>query len=195
MEIVPNYHKRMKPNRAWSLAEDGWYFEGRVRVFLASRRAEQRLKMVDIPYALAGILAMFTHGYRQFCTEIEIWIAPADWPKVEERFADSGYARIGTSRKFHCGQTDIVVVFCTCDTLPTSSEIIDDIPTVTLPALIESKLIEGRNPARMAATGDVQEMIKTLELTETFAEKLAPLVQAEYRYHWNVIDSPPPHLL
>ncbi len=194
MENAANYHKRLKPKRAWSLEEDGWYFEGRGRVFVASRRAEQRLKLFDIPHAVAGILAMFTHGYRQFRTEIEFWIAPADWPKVEARFADRGYARIGTSRKFHCDQTDIEVVFCACDSLPASSEIIDDIPTVTLPALIESKLIEGRNPTRMAATADVQEMIKTLELTEAFAEKLAPAVQAEYRYHWNVIASAPPHL-
>ena len=184
----------MKADRRWAWEEADAYFQGESQVFVAYRAVEERLKEVEIRYALAGVLAMFQHGYRRFSTDVEFWIAPGDWLAIEVQFLVCGYSRIGSSTKIRCERTGVTIIFSLCEKLIASTEVIDGIPTVTLPALIESKLIEGRNPTRMAATADVQELIKTLELSEAFTEKLAPAVQAECRYHWNVIDSAPPHL-
>ena len=192
MEFVLDYHQRLNADRRWAWEEGDAYFQGESQVFVAYRAVEERLKEAEIRYALAGVLAMFQHGYRRFSTDVEFWIAPGDWPAIEVQFLGNGYLRIGSSTIIRCERTGVTLIFSLCEKLSDSTEIIDDIPTVTLAALIESKLILGRAPWRLSALSDVQELIRVIDLPAGFAERLDASVQTEYLNKWREVRSAPP---
>lgn len=53
-----------------------------------------------------------------------------------------------------------------------------------LPSLIELKLASGMSPGRRRDLGDVQELIRILNLPEDFTEQLNPFVHDVYRELW-----------
>ena len=62
---------------------------------------------------------------------------------------------------------------------------IDGIRYLRLPVLIELKLASGMtNPGRIKGLGDVQELIRTLKLPESFSDQLNPYVRAKFKELW-----------
>jgi hypothetical protein len=64
---------------------------------------------------------------------------------------------------------------------------IEAVRCIGLPKLIELKLASGTAPGRRKDLGDVQELIKTLALTEALADHLDPSVQVLYRELWSEV--------
>ncbi len=70
---------------------------------------------------------------------------------------------------------------------------IGDMRFLPLPTLIELKLASGlSNPRRARDLVDVQELIDALDLPESLAEQLNPMVRDKYRELWSIVHSNPP---
>ena len=67
------------------------------------------------------------------------------------------------------------------------SAIIEGVPCLRLAPLVELKLASGTVPGRRKDLGDVQELIRLLQLPEDFARQLNPMVQALYLELWREI--------
>ncbi len=62
--------------------------------------------------------------------------------------------------------------------------VIDGIRCISLPKLVELKLASGTMPGRRKDLGDVQEMIRYLNLARDFANQIDPSVRALYDELW-----------
>ena len=61
---------------------------------------------------------------------------------------------------------------------------LDGIRVVDLPTLVQLKLASGTAPGRLKDLGDVQELIRNLQLSEAFVERLDPSVRLKFLELW-----------
>ena len=70
--------------------------------------------------------------------------------------------------------------------------VVDGVPCLTLPKLVEIKLASGMtNAARLQDLADVQQLIQVLQLPEDFADQLHPFVRAKFKELWTTIRDNP----
>ena len=74
--MIP-YEQQLNQDVLWALEQGGRHFENRSEVHHTMRRIVKRLKALSIPYAVAGDLAMFFHGFRRF-TEVVTMLVSRD---------------------------------------------------------------------------------------------------------------------
>ena len=60
------YETHLSRDLQWALREGSMFFEQRGGLHLALRKITQRLSELNIPYAVAGGMALFFHGFRRF---------------------------------------------------------------------------------------------------------------------------------
>jgi hypothetical protein len=73
-----------------------------------------------------------------------------------------------------------------------ASVVVDGIHCLTLPKLVELKLASGMtNPTRLSDLGDVQQLIRTLNLPRQLADDLSPFVRDKYLEFWDAIQINP----
>src|SRR5437868_10104193 len=90
VSVVP-YETRLNQNRSWALSEGSLFFEGKGKVQEALRRITGRLNELGIPYAVAGAMAMFQHGYRRFTEDIDILVTADGLKKIHDALEGLGY--------------------------------------------------------------------------------------------------------
>ena len=66
MAGVIAYEDRLNRDRRWALQEGSMHFEKESAVFKTMRQIARRLEQLGVPYAVAGGMALFQHGYRRF---------------------------------------------------------------------------------------------------------------------------------
>ena len=72
-----------------------------------------------------------------------------------------------------------------------SSEKLDGISVVTLPVLVELKLVSGTSaPDRLQDLADVIELIRVQTLPKEFADDLEPALSAKYEELWDAAQLP-----
>jgi hypothetical protein len=64
------------------------HFERESAVHKALERIVDRLQALGVPFAVAGGMAMFLHGYHRFTEDVDILVAPAGLKRIHE---DRGY--------------------------------------------------------------------------------------------------------
>src|SRR4051794_23227568 len=69
------YERRLNEDLGWALKEGSRHFEEKSAVHDALRRIAQRLDELGIPYAIAGGMALFMHGYRRMTDDVDILVA------------------------------------------------------------------------------------------------------------------------
>lgn len=180
--------------------EGSRHFEEKSAVFEALRRITRRLEELDIPYAVVGGMALFTHGLRRFTEDVDILVRRADIQKIHDSLAGRGYRPPFRESK-HLRDTDLGVriEFLTSGefpgdgkpkpvAFPDPSEVgitADGIRYVNLPTLIELKLASGMtSPGRLRDLADVIDLIKVIPLTAEFAQRLDPYVRDKYWEMW-----------
>src|SRR5262249_48321653 len=156
-------------------------------------------------YAVVGAMAMFFHGFERFTTDVDILVRPDGLKKIHERLEGLGYLPPHAGSK-HLRDTDsgVRIEFLTTGDFPgdgkpkpvafpdpdAASVEIDGIRFLTLSALIELKLASGMtNPGRLKDLGDVQEMIRALNLPETMADQLQPFVRDKFKELWAAVQN------
>ena len=72
--MTPAFETPLNRDLQWALQEGSMFFEEKGGLHLALRRITQRLHELNIPYAVAGGMAMFFHGFRRFTEDVDILV-------------------------------------------------------------------------------------------------------------------------
>ena len=178
------------------MAEGSRHFEDRSAVHDTLRRIAARLNELNIPYAVAGGMALFMHGYRRFTEDIDLVVTRDGLNGVHGALEGLGYVRpAGTSRTLRDAESGVRIEFLVTGEYPgdgrpkpvafpdpvLASVDRDGVRFLNLPNLIELKLASGMtNPGRLRDLSDVLELIRLVGLAEPFADGLNPFVRAKF---------------
>jgi hypothetical protein len=200
MCAVLTYEQRLNRDLRWALQEGSMHFEKESAVHKALRKITSRLEELGIPYALAGAMAMFFHGFRRFTEDVDILVSREGLAKAHRHLEGLGYVPpFEGSRHLRDAEQGVKVEFLVSGeypgdgkpkpvAFPDPQEVaieIEGVRCLPLPRLIELKLASGMtNPGRLSDLGDVQKMIQTLDLPEELADQLNLFVQAKYKELW-----------
>lgn len=181
------------------------YFEEKGGLHDTLRKITRRLQELNIPYAVAGGMAMFFHGFRRFTEDVDILVTHEGLERVHRELEGLGYVPLFSgSKNLRDADSGVRIEFLVAGDYPgdgkpkpvafpdpdqVSSEK-DGIRCLTLPALIELKLASGMTaPGRLKDLADVQELIRLLHLPAEFAQQLQPYVREKYGELWWAIQS------
>ncbi len=198
------YEQQLTANPMWALQEGSMHFERESAVFKTLTKIARRLDELNIPYAIAGGMAMFLHGYRRFTEVVDVIVAKEYLQTIHDELEGRGYLPVFTgSKNLRDTEHGVRIEFLIAgqypgDGLPKSVAFprpdnvavdIEGIQCVSLDKLIELKLASGTAKGRRKDLGDVQEMIRALKLGEEFAERLDESVRELYREIWAELSS------
>ncbi len=169
------------------------------------------LDRAHIDYAVMGAMALNAHGYNRETTAVDVLVRPDGLAAFKEQLVGRGYTEKfqGARKSFKNTQTGVTVEFLTTGEYPgdgkpkpvafpdpaTAHIDVRGVKVVTLEKLIELKLASGMTqPSRMRDLSDVQDLIRTLNLQDTFAEQLSPYVRETFLTLYGQVQQPDPHV-
>ena len=196
----PNYEQRLNQDSRWAMSEGGRHFDETSEVHTTLQRICNRLNELKIPYAVAGGMALFQHGFRRFTEDVDILVTSQDLKRIHENLRGRGYLPLfEKSKNLRDTVSGVRIEFLLTGGYPgdgkekpvsfpapdTVAEFRDGIKFLSLSAIVELKLASGMTGAdRMKDLADVQELIKLLSLPSDFGSKLNPYVQAKFLELW-----------
>lgn len=203
------YEQRL--NRDWGFAMDEGdrFFQQDNAVFKTMRALAQRLDVLGIPYAVAGGMALYAHGFRRFTEDVGLLVTPAGLKAIHEQLDGRGYLPpFQGSKQLRDTEHGVRVEFLVTGAYPgdgkpkpisfpdPSGSAVETggIKVLSLPRLVELKLASGMTGgvARLKDFADVVALIQSLNLPAEFSAELHPYVQEKYTELWDgVRDSPP----
>ena len=182
------------------MSEGSLFFEGKGAVQESLRRIAQRLNELGIPYAIAGGMALFHHGYRRFTEDIDILVTRESLKAIHQALDGRGYVRpFARSKNLRDVDSRVKIEFLIAGEFPGDGKPkavsfpdpplvaieLDGIKFVRLAALVELKLASGLTGSdRMKDLADVQELIKLLNLSRDFSEEVDKSVREKYLALW-----------
>ncbi len=198
--LVVTYEKRLASDARWALSEGSKFFEEKGAVQEALGKIAARLDELGIPYAVAGGMALFSHGYRRFTEDVDILVTRQGLSAIHAKLEGLGYLPPFPKSK-HLRDTELGVkieFLVTGDypgdgkpkpvAFPDPAAVAverDGVKYLKLPTLIELKLASGMtNPDRMKDLADVLELIKLLALPKDLSLQLAPFVREKFNELW-----------
>lgn len=205
MSVVA-YEERLNRDTRWALREGSMHFEKESAVHESLGRIARRLDALGVPYALAGGMAMFLHGYRRFTEDVDILVTRDGLAAIQAALTGLGYVPpFEKSKNLRDTENGVRIEFILTggfpgDGLPKPvafpdpaevSTVIDGVRVVTLETLVQLKLASGTAPGRRKDLGDVQELIRVKQLPEAFADRLDPSVRELYRELWRELQQAP----
>lgn len=191
-----SYEQLLDADFRWALIQGSRHFEEDSAVFRALRNIAQRLKELDIPYAVVGGMALFRYGLRRFTEDVDILVTRADLITIHDKLEGLGYLPPFPNSK-HLRDTDLGVriEFLVTGDYPgdgkpkpvsfpdpraVSAEF-KGVRYLTLPKLVELKLASGMtNRDRGKDIIDVYELIKVLDIPAEFVGELDPFVGGKF---------------
>ncbi len=207
--VVP-YESQLKANFMWGINQGGLHFEHDSEVFRALRKIARRLDEIGVPYAVAGGMALFAHGYERFTTDVDILVTSEGLRTIHERLEGLGYVPpFAGSKHLRDTENGVRIEFLVAGQFPGDgkpkpvafpdpaavSVDIGGVQVLGLTTLIELKLASGMtNPGRMKDLGDIQELIRTIALPAEIADQLDPTVRDKYLELWQALRDAPPDI-
>lgn len=204
--LVP-YETRLDRDQLWALREGSMHFEKESAVFQTLRKITSKLEELGIPYAIAGGMALFLHGYRRFTEDVDLLVTPEGLTKLHEKLDGLGYLPpFANSKQLRDTETGVRIEFLVAGQYPGDGKpkevafpdpmthVIEEsgMRVLSIPKLIEMKLASGLTaPHRGRDIVDVQEVIAKLDLPQALTEQLSPMVQDKYRELWCLVQSTP----
>lgn len=198
--IGSTYEEMLDQDPGWALSEGGRFFDEKGRVHEALRKIAGRLDGLNVPYAVAGGLALFGHGYRRFTEDIDILVTRDALKVIHKNLDGVGYLTpFKDSKNLRDSDLKVRIKFLISGQYPGDGAVkpitfpdpatarveIDRIPYLNLNTLIELKLASGMTEsARYKDLGDVQELIKILNLPMDLAAEIHPYVADLYIKLW-----------
>jgi hypothetical protein len=204
---VRSYEELLNENRRWALEEGSRHFDKDNSVFRSLRKIAAKLNELGIPYAIAGGMALFEHGYRRFTDDVDILVTRESLREIHKHLDGLGFVRpFERSKNLKDAELGVRIEFLIAGdypgdgkpkpvSFPKPQEVaveFEGIKYVGLPALIELKLASGiSHPLRGKDIIDVQELITALQLPADFATKLNPYVRGKYQELWALVNGTP----
>lgn len=182
------------------MSEGSLFFEGEGRVQKTLQRIAHRLDELGIPYAVAGGMALYAHGYHRFTDDVDILMTREDLQRMHEELDGRGWTRpFSTSKNLRDAQTGVRIEFLVSGGFPGDGKPkpvqfpepanvaveIDGIKYVSLPAFVELKLASGMTGEnREKDLFDVREIIIALQLPASFGDGLNAYVRQRFAELW-----------
>jgi hypothetical protein len=179
-----------------ALKEAAKFFMGTDPVHQALHSIAARLNQLQIPYAIAGGMALVAHGYERTTQDVDILLTAEGLAKIRSQLEGLGYVPpFAGSKNLRDTQTGVRIEFLVAGQFPGDGKPkpvafpdpaavaieIDGINYLRVEKLIELKLASGMtNPGRLKDLADVQELIRALNLGEDFETKLDPYVREKF---------------
>ena len=141
-------------------------------------------------------MALVAHGYRSTVADVEILVTPDGLETIHESLVGAGYRPLfEKSKNLRDTKTGVRIEFIVTGQYPGDGKPkpvvfpdpakvaveIDNVQYAALPTLIELKLASGMtDPGRLRDLADVQELIRTLQLSDDFTQQLDPYDRSKY---------------
>jgi hypothetical protein len=178
------------------MTEAGMFFEKTGPVWETLRDLEQRLDQAGIPYVIIGGMALNAYHYPRQTVDVDVVLRKPDHERFLAEYLGTAYEKgQGPARRLvdaqHQTHVDVLIsgelagrrsknqVVRFPD--PSEGVVQEDLRTVTLPRLIELKLVTWR----YKDWGDVVELIRRHQLPEPFADQLQHIVRSAYLQCWD----------
>lgn len=190
------YEQLLSRELEWALREGSMHFEEKSAVHLTLRKITGRLGELNIPYAVAGGMALFFHGLRRFTEGVDILVTPDGLQQVRGHLEGLGYVPLfSDSRSLRDADSGVRIEFLVTGEFPgdgkpkpvsfpdpdAASVEKDNVHWLSLPSLIELKLASGMtSPGRLRDLADVQDLIRIRQLAADFGQQLQPSVRERY---------------
>ncbi len=181
-----------RPVGFWEgLKEIARFFQGRDEVHKTMRRVAKRLEKANIPYAVAGGMAVFAHHYRRTTDDVDILLTPEGFAEFRRLFVPKDYDPLPKRRKRFVDRTNEVTIDVLLTGLfpgsgrpgpiayPDPADVsvtIEKIRVLELVTLVQLKLAARRHQD----FADVVNLIRFNNLDESFARRLHPSVRRDY---------------
>src|SRR5574340_1379603 len=194
------YEQLLDGQLDWALEEASMFFDQKGAVHRTLRTIAKRLEELGIPYAVAGGMALFSHGLRRFTEDVDILVTREGLERAHRELKGLGYVSVHEgSRNLRDADSGVRIEFLVSGeypgdgrpkpvAFPGPAEVSverDGIRWLNVPTLVQLKLASGMtSPGRLRDLADVQELIRTLRLPAEFGEKLHPYVREKYRELW-----------
>jgi hypothetical protein len=202
------YEQQLDRDRSWAFREGSMHFEKESAVHKTLTKICRRLEELNIPFAIVDGMAMFFHGYRRFTEDIDLLVTRESLRTIHEKLEGLGYVPpFAGSKQLRDAETGVRVEFLVTGEYPgdgqpkpvafpdpvTSTHVIDSFPLLSLQRLIELKLASGMTGAgRLKDLGDVEALIKELDLPREFAQQLSSYVQPKFVELWEGVQQSRP---
>ena len=199
---VATFEQQLANDPRWAMSEGSLFF-GRTRSAVQeSLRTNRRSGSMSwaFPYAVAGGMALFQHGYRRFTEDVDILVTRDGLKAIHQALDGLGYVRpFEKSKNLRDAQSGVKIEFLLAGEylgegkpqavqFPDPERIAVDqggIKFVDLATLVELKLASGMTGAdRLKDLADVQELIKRLKLPQDFRAALNESVRGKYLELW-----------
>ncbi len=202
--IIP-YEQRLQQEKGWALDEGQKHFSGGGLVHNSLQRIAKRLNELEIPYAVAGGMALFYHGYQRFTSDVDILVTREGLKAIHANLDGLGYVPpFSQSKNLRDTESGVKIEFLITGDYPgdgkpkaisfpdpaTVNEVAEGISFIGLPTLVELKLASGMtNTQRGKDLIDVQELIQSAKLPLDFQQRLHPFVQQKFDELWHVVNA------
>jgi hypothetical protein len=184
------------------------FFMKEGRVHRAAAALADRLAAAQIPYAIAGAMALGAHGYERVTADIDLLVTREGLAKLKAAHLGRGYLeKFAGSRGLRDTENGVDIDILIAGDFPG-----DGLPKpvafpdpgeaavegeryriLALPKLVELKLASGMTaPHRLKDLADVLELIKAASLPADLADRLDPYVRAKYAELWRAAQTRDP---
>ena len=193
---VPTYKQRLDADWDFAMDESVRHFDGRGSVPTTLRTLAASLDSLGLPYAVAGTMAMFAHGFERFATKLTVLIDADSLPKIHAALDGLDYLPVFKGSKNLKGTVrGVPIEFLIASGYPgdglekpvafpspaDASVEINGVRFLTLPKLVELKLASGMsNELRLKDIADVISLIQARNLPVSFGEQLDPSVRDKF---------------
>jgi hypothetical protein len=197
------YEQQLDADRRWAFLEGSMHFEGGSAVHKTLTKLAAKLDEIGVPYAIAGGMALFFHGYRRFTEDVDVVVTADGLQRIHEELEGRGYLPpFANSKNLRDTETGVRIEFLIAgqypgDGLPKpvafpdptlKQTVIEGARFVPLETMLEMKLASGMtNARRLRDFSDVQDVIQTLTLGAEFADQLNPYVREKYLELWHSV--------
>jgi hypothetical protein len=201
------YEQQLNRDRWWALMEGSLHFEKQSAVHKTLLKITQRLEQLGVPYAVAGAMALFFHGYRRFTEDVDLLVSPDGLQKIHRRLDELGFVPSSPgSKNLRDTESGVRVEFLVAGDYPGDGKPktisfpnpedaaveLDGVRCLKLPTLVELKLASSSAPRRLRDLADVQELIHVLRLPGEFASQINPTVRDLFLTLWEEVQRIPP---
>jgi Nucleotidyl transferase AbiEii toxin, Type IV TA system len=195
VDVIP-YEVKLDRDFPWALREGSMHFEENSAVQNTLKRIAKRLDELKVPYAIAGGMALYYHGYRRFTEDVDIVVDRDGLNRIHAHLDGLGYLPpFHGSKNLRDTDTGVRIEFLITGDYPgdgkpkpvvfpnpeSAATEVNGMKFLPLETLVDMKLASGMtNPRRGKDLIDVQELIDQLKLDESFADKLNPYVRPKF---------------
>ena len=180
-----------KPFSFWErMREISMFFEGTDSVHQTLRRVVEKLNQAQIPYAIAGGMALNAHNYRRTTDDVDFLLTSEGLAAFKRLYLSGTFKPVPGRCRFVDPETGVTFDILetgkfhgTGDTGPIAypnpadvAQMIESASVVNLKTLIELKLAAGRHKD----FGDVVELIRIHNLDESFCDQLHPSLHGDF---------------